>query len=705
MIVKQALVLHAFLCLPILLQAQTLPDSIPVLEKVVIHRDCSDYIIHDASSSLRIAGPLQYIPQNIQVVTAKLICDQQVTDMTDVSKNVSGAAISSHENWGNYSNIFMRGGPATAFRNGMNVKMPWGPLAEDMSMVERIEFVKGPAGFLMANGEPTAIYNIVTKKPTGVSKGEVSIASARFDLYRVTTDLDGKLNSPGNLLYRLNVVAQSKNSHRQFDFNKRFAIAPVISYKAGDNTLLTAEYTYQQMRMPMLGSAYLFSLKMGDLPRHSSMLEENITPAYINDQSLFITLDHCLSEHFKLTTKLAYLEYQQEGASVWPAHLDSNGNLLRGISNWDAYSECRSGQVYANGKITTGSIEHNVLGGIDVSYKTYYADFYQYATITGYDNFGNSVPFNIYNPVHGKILPQDIPMFDRTLPLRERAFCTLGESLSSIYFQDELHLGVHIRATLAGRYCRLLQNSFGVYSEDKKFSPRIGLSYVIGRSASGYALYDCSFIGQQGTDSASHPFKPLTGRSIEAGLKKEWLNGIVNTTVSVYQVKRNNLITYLPGPESKAVQTKQTRTRGIELDIRGDVSKKLSLIANYAFTKAVITKDVDESKVGEQPDGPGVPEHIGNLWMNYKIASIWRASLGYQWQAKRQHDLPAYHRFDANVSVNLKTLTIALMANNIFDKYLYSGAPFEFNNDPASSEYYFQVEAGVNFRIDVTYRF
>ena len=583
--------------------------------------------------------------------------------------------------------------------------MPWGPLAEDMSVVDRIEFVKGPAGFLMANGEPTAIYNIVTKKPSGVNRGEVSLASASFDLYRVAADLDGKLNSSGNLLYRLNVMAQSKNSHRQFDFNKRFALAPVISYELAGNTLFTAEYTCQQMKMPMLGSAYLFSLKMGDLPNHSSMLEENIAPARINEHNFLITVDRRLSDHFKLTAKVAYLNDQQEGASVWPAHLDSAGNLLRSISNWDAYSECRSGQVYATGKFTAGNIKHSILGGIDISYKNYYADFYQYATITGYDNFGNSVPFNIYHPIHGKMMPQDLPKFDRTLPLKERAFCTMGESLSSIYIQDELHLAGNIRATFAGRYSRLRQNSFGMYSEDKKFSPRMGLSYTIDLSASAYALYDCSFIGQQGTDSLSHPFKPLTGRSFEVGFKKNWLNGILNTTLSVYQVKRNNLITYIPGPAFKAVQTKQTRTRGVELDIRGDVSKQFSVVANYAFTKAAITKDVDESKIGEQPDGPGVPEHIGNLWMNYKICRIWHASLGNQWQGKRQHGLPAYHRTDANVSVNIKALTIAIMANNILDKYLYSGAPFEFNNDPVSSEYYFQVEAGVNFRVNVTCRF
>ena len=53
-----------------------------------------------------------------------------------------------------------------------------------MSMVERIEFVKGPAGFMLANGNPSGFYNVVTKKPSGRTKGEANISLGSFDLYR-----------------------------------------------------------------------------------------------------------------------------------------------------------------------------------------------------------------------------------------------------------------------------------------------------------------------------------------------------------------------------------------------------------------------------------------------------------------------------------------------------------------------------------------
>ena len=711
MIVKKLLMLPASVCLFISCTAQAVSDSVvTILEKVIIEKEIQGYKISDPSLSLKMQTPLLQLPQNIQVISPKLIGDQLLTDMADaVSRNVSGASTSIHESWGNYVNLSMRGGRIVPFRNGMNVKMPWGPLTEDMCMIERIEFVKGPAGFMFANGDPAAIYNLVTKKPSGTNRGEVSFVTGSFDLYRTTFDLDGKLNKKGKVLYRFNMMAQDKKSHRQFDYNKRLTIAPVVTFKIDGKTKLSAEYNYQQMEMAMLGSANLFSLKMGDLPRNASMIETNLEPTFIYDHDLFVTFDRQISKDFKLTTKLNYLNYTQTGSSVWPSNsggLNKNGDLLRSIANWDALSKCTSGQLYINGSKYTGKIIHRFLAGIDLSYKKYFSDFYQEDTITAYDHSGTSIPFNIYHPVHGRIPAPSLPVFDRTQSLRSRAFCTMGEKVNSLYIQDELlFLDARLRFTLAGRYTRLIQNSFGVYSHDKKVTPRMGISFNIHHAATVYVLYDCTFAGQPGIDSSSNSFKPLTGKSIEAGLKEDWLDNKLNTTIAVYNITRNNLITVVPGTLYKAVQDKQTRTQGIEFDMRGAIGKKMDVVMNYAFTKSLITRDADESKRGKEADGPAFPKHTGNAWINYEIKGKWHTSLGYQWQAKRGNGLEDYHRFDANVSYTIEMLSVSLSINNIMNKYLCAGAPFEFNNDPGSTEYYFQVEPGINFRFCVAYRF
>ena len=126
------------------------------LKEVVVTANPSKYVTDYPSISLRLKTPLLEVPQNIQVITRQTLQDQQIFDMQEgVIRNVSGATRSEH--WETYARIVMRGARIAAFRNGMNVQETWGPLTEDMSMVERIEFVKGPAGFMLASGEPSGV--------------------------------------------------------------------------------------------------------------------------------------------------------------------------------------------------------------------------------------------------------------------------------------------------------------------------------------------------------------------------------------------------------------------------------------------------------------------------------------------------------------------------------------------------------------------
>ncbi|WP_237717500.1 TonB-dependent receptor plug domain-containing protein [Myroides injenensis] len=151
-------------------KAQT-NDSLAIktqeLQEVTIKAVGNSFTKKKSSNSLRLSQTVNNLPQNIQVLTADLIEGRHITTIDQgVVRNVSGAV--RLEEWGDvYARINMRGSRASAFRNGMNISSVYGPLSEDMSFVESIEFVKGPAGFMMSNGEPSGIYNVVTKKPTG----------------------------------------------------------------------------------------------------------------------------------------------------------------------------------------------------------------------------------------------------------------------------------------------------------------------------------------------------------------------------------------------------------------------------------------------------------------------------------------------------------------------------------------------------------
>lgn len=684
----------------------TLEEDSKQLQTVLVTANPSKYVTDYPSISLRLKTPLLELPQNIQVVTRQNLVDQQIFDMREsVIRNVSGATASEH--WETYARIVMRGSRIAAFRNGMNVQDTWGPLTEDMSVVERIEFVKGPAGFMLANGEPSGFYNVVTKKPTGIKKGEVGMAVGSFGTYRSTLDLDGLLSKDGKLQYRLNVMGQEKGTQRVFEYNNRVTIAPVIKYQINPGTSLTAEYTYQHVNMSPIGSCYAFSNKLGDLPVNFSTLEDNMEPTKITDQSLFVTLSHSLNAAWKFTSQLAYLNYNQVGSSMWASGLTGD-TLNRTLSIWDVLGQTRVGQFFVNGDVQTGSLKHRILAGLDMGDKDYYHDFNQSGDIKG------SVGFDVYNPQYGKVPPSGYPVFDRSLSVKQRGV-HYNNKYSAFYVQDEIRMfNEKLRLTLAGRYTTT--GDVDPYSgsvDAKKFTPRVGVSYSINSSTSAYAVYDVSFIPQAGATFTGVAFKPITGDNKEIGLKREWLNGRWSASVAAYQITKNGELAPDPQHQYFSVQLGQTKTKGIELDVRGEILTGLSITANYAYTDAEITDDTEPGEVGKQI--PGTDKNISNAWINYRVPSGKAKGLGVSFGVShitgrtswygvydRSVDptMPNYTRFDAAASYQLDKFGIQLNVNNLFDAKLISGGYYSF-----SKFYYWQAEAYRNTRLSFTYKF
>jgi iron complex outermembrane receptor protein len=313
-----------------------LKENLKELQEVVVTTGINKYNRKTASSSLRLNAPLIEVPQNIQLVTYETLKDQQVISMSDgLIRNVSGAVRIEH--WGDlYTNISSRGSQIQAFRNGFNVVSSfWGPLTEDMSFVDHIEFVKGPAGFMLANGDPSGLYNVVTKKPTGRTKGEASLTLGSFDLFRTTLDIDGKINN--KLFYRLNLSAQNKKSHRPNEYNNRYVIAPVISYQLDEKTKLTLEYNYQNAKMSDVGSFYVFGTDgFATLQRNFTSLPAGMPATMIHDHGFYVSLDHKINNNWKLTTQVSRFNYNQQGTSMWPSSVGPDGKIVRAISSWDA---------------------------------------------------------------------------------------------------------------------------------------------------------------------------------------------------------------------------------------------------------------------------------------------------------------------------------------------------------------------------------
>lgn len=708
------------------------------IEEVIVNgKYYKKYVEKQGSSSLRLDEDLIKIPQNISIITSRALEDQQVTTLSDgVLRNVAGAQRLEH--WGDmYTRVNMRGSRAAAFMNGVNVTSNWGPLSEDMSFVDHIEFIKGPSGFLMSNGEPSGIYNIVTKKPTGNAlNGSARVTLGSFNMYRGEADIDTKITD--KVAFRLNLMAQNKNSFRDYEFNDRYIINPSLKVKLSDRTTLTAEYIYQRAKMSEVGSAYVFNYEgYGTKPRNYTVTDPGIDPTKVTNNTVNVNLQHKFNDNWKLTSQLSYVNEYTMGSDIWPSMFEGN-YMLRGLNYWEASNEMKFGQVFLNGYAKTGSVSHKILVGLDLGSKKYMADWSQSYSLDKFNETNDrSLPadfkywYNIntnnydsngassYSGSNNAYKP-----FNGSTPLSVRAGSggTIDQNYTGLYLQDELgFLNDALRLTVAARYTNVKENSYGTKSEANRITPRIGLSYSINENTSAYALYDQSFSPQAGIFRDGTTAKPITGSNVEVGFKKDWFSGKWNTTLSLYNINKDNAITGDPtDPNFRySILLGKTRVQGAEFDLKGEITRGFNAIFNYAFTENKFVETTPTATKGDLV--PGYAKHTANAWLNYTFTDGelegFGLSFGGTYLAGRSSwnwgstnaplQMNDYLKFDAGLSWENTKFRVGLNVFNLFDKYLYSGSSINFtqSNGTQKGGYYYQAEAPRNFRLSIGYKF
>lgn len=124
-----------------------------------------DYFIPDATTATLTDTPIRDVPQSIQVIPEQIIRDQQLLDLGDALRNVSGVQQTSADPRGQRFQIrgfsdasVLRDGFRQTFGRFGNIGFP------DLGNLERIEVLKGPASILFGVVEPGGVINLVTKK-------------------------------------------------------------------------------------------------------------------------------------------------------------------------------------------------------------------------------------------------------------------------------------------------------------------------------------------------------------------------------------------------------------------------------------------------------------------------------------------------------------------------------------------------------------
>ena len=696
---------------PVLTVALATSAATTLGEATVTSKYYRQYTTQAVSSALRLQTPLLQLSQDIQTVTPEAIFDQGSFNTTDgVARNVSGITrLEISNNLGPY--LFMRGGQIASLRNGVDLTPIYrGPVPDDAALIDRVEFVKGPALFMNNLGDPAGSFNVVTKQPTATPHYALTAMLGSYDLYRLAADLGGQLSTSGRLQYRLNAMALSTNSFVPGDFNRRLLVAPVLKYQLSDRTYLAAEYTFQAFSYGLYSPIVMTPNGFGSLPRDFTISEASLPPIRVRDHSGLLTLGHQFGPDWQLTARGAFMLDNAEGIYLWVTGVNKdNPNVLLRNPKYDLNrSQVFSEQAFVNGKLTTGPLTHRLLVGADVNQKKFLADSY-----VEYDKTaaGGLVyyPLDVTNPAHGAAVPGYSAPGELAARNTEQTI-----NYASAYALDEVAL-LHdkLRFTPGLRYTTVQTNNLvsGVASSsrDRVATPRLGISYSVLPSLSVYGLYDGTLMPQAGTTSTGAAIAPLRGTNRELGVKKNWLDGRWTSAVAGYYITRSGIIATDPNNSLYRIEVGENHAQGVDVDVVGQVVRGLNVVINYAYNDSRIDQDVNPALVGART--PLYVKHIQNTWLNYELpARLARGlsfSLGYQYQAGRggryavaaPYAIPDYFRLDGGVGWQTTHLKVNLLVNNLLNDNLIM-APWLRNG-----LYYWVPQPGINGRLSASYTF
>lgn len=668
------------------------------------------YVETKPSQSLRVNADLIEIPQNINIATRQTLRDMGMLSKGEISRISSGIT----KSYGGALDMTLqiRGTNATygTYRNGVGGPIWWNA-QEDASMIERIEFVKGPAGFMLANSEPGGLVNTVTKQPTREKVSEISFGVGSFNLMRTSIDLSGEVKKNSPLTYRLNAGIQKNNEFYQFGEFNRFFICPVLMYEFSENTSLTLEHNYVRAQaQENTHSSVSLNGDLWALPIDFAINDPNNEKFVGADVYTRLHLKHKLNKDWTFNAQAAYMTTDWDGTTLNLEGISpTKDTLYRASSLSDWWGKLMNMQLFMDGKFNTGKFaEHQVMVGID------FGDGSEGSTYGG--TWGeNKFPLSINDPAY--YLPKD------SLGYTGDTYSWMSSNRwMALYIQDHLKLFNKVVLTLAGRFTNLItgQDFNNPPSDpeyevtDNKFTPRLGLTYLISPDISAYVLHDESFLSQRGAIYGGGRLPVLTGTNNEVGLKAMLFTKQLALNASVYDIRKNDVGTTDQLHDGFYLKTGQIRSTGFDFDVMGKITPEFVINANYSYVDARITKDTDETVVGLT--NAGTVSHLGNVWMKYTIGKGVLQGLGFgagmQYTGKRSgvwpgwnssegnKYLPAYTLLDASLSYTADKFSVSFNIYNLTDqKYASNGWYY-----PEFEEWIFDVGAPMNFRIQTNIR-
>lgn len=633
-------------------------------------------------------------PQSISVVTQDEIRQRQAQRLPEVLAYTPGVQTGDYGSSVIFDLVRVRGFYAHQYLDGLRLPSDAGVFANpriEPYGLERIEVLKGPSSGLFGQTEPGGLINMISKRPLMRPHLEVQGTIGSFDRYEGAFDLGNRIGN-SDFYYRLVGLFRNSNAEVKFTEDNKIYIAPSITYAPSSDTTFTilAHYSkidnngYQQY---VPGELTLPGYPYGRLSRRTYLGEPGLDYIKLEQTAIGYAFDHRFNDIWQFRQNFRYMTSENmTGAFRGDAFIPPS-TIFRSRLDVLAKTENTAIDNQLQADLRTGPLQHKVLFGFDYqtnkssnSINTFLAPVFPPAPFF--------FPIDAMNPTYGTaVLP---PLGG--IPFAYSNSRTAQEQIGA-YLQDQIKLD-RWTLTLTARHdwadtdLTSASGSFypppGVYQRsDKAPTYRIGLNYVFDSGLSPYINYSTSFVPNSGADVFGNTFRPTKGEGKEVGIKFMPAGTNLMFTAALFEIVQKDVLSADPLTGGLTfLQTDEVTVRGVEFELKGNVTRNLAIIAGYSKLDPKITGGAFAGNYHVNTNLDQAMLWAKYTWFDGPLAGL-GIGAGVRYNGANYGDqantirIPSYTLLDASLSYDLAYL-----------RPDYKGWQFQINATNLTNEYY-----------------
>ncbi|MCQ8888203.1 TonB-dependent siderophore receptor [Pseudoalteromonas carrageenovora] len=591
------------------------------------------------------------------------------------------ASVARQNNFGGLWNSFSLRGfvgdenlPSNYLVNGFNAGRGFGG-SRDLSGIESVEVLKGPRAALFGRGEPGGTVNLVTKRPTFDTAGEIKLSVGSFDTYRADVDYTTALND--DVAIRLVGFYEDAESFRDTIETTKQGFSPSIVWNINNNSQLIYELEYSDQEVPFDRGVLAIDGELGLIPESRFLGEPGDGPIEADVLGHQLEYIHDFNDNWSILFGANYRDTSMEGFATetgFGGVIDGEVNRFRRYRDFDAKYQVFRTEL--SGNLELGGFEHRLIMGVD-------ADKFENDQVIL--RVRGDQYINVFNPVYGAYeLPTPTSNTDRV---------EIQESVG-VFIQDQISLTDKLDIRIGARfddYEQRLNNRLAntnTKQTESRVSPQFGVVYEASDYVSVYGAYGENFRPLSGADANGDGFEPNQSTSAEVGVKFTLNDGALFGTVAVFKVEQDNMLVVDDATAFTFAAIGEAQSKGIEIDLTGELTDTLEVWASYAYVDATIENSFFDANFGYTVEAGAsllnVPEQQLSLQLVQSTVLYGKAIKfggGLLHVGKRNgffgtdFELPSYTTARAFVNYDVTdAIGITAEVNNLFDETYYTNS-------------------------------